>query len=95
MLPGRTGLGQPEAERRADDVITLVKENISRARKSAVILAFSAGASALLGLVIAKCTARRGGGAIHINLENAVSVYWSERDNGTVIAFIGGEKTLS
>jgi hypothetical protein len=39
-----------------------------------------------------KCTARRGGGAIHINLENAVSVYWSERDKGTVIAFIGGEK---
>jgi hypothetical protein len=39
-----------------------------------------------------KCTARRGGGAVHVNLENAVSVYWSERDKGTVIAFIGGEK---
>ena len=39
-----------------------------------------------------KCTARRGGGAIHVNLENAVSIYWSERDKGTVIAFIGGEK---
>jgi hypothetical protein len=39
-----------------------------------------------------KCTAKRGGGAIHVNLENAVSVYWSERDKGTVIAFIGGEK---
>ena len=39
-----------------------------------------------------KCTARRGGGAIHVNLENAVSVYWSERDKATVIAFIGGEK---
>ena len=30
-----------------------------------------------------KCTARRGGGAIHVNLENAVSVYWSERDKAT------------
>jgi hypothetical protein len=39
-----------------------------------------------------KCTARRGGGAIHVNLENAVSVSWSERDRATVIAFIGGEK---
>ena len=39
-----------------------------------------------------KCTARRGGGAIHVNLENAVSVYWSDRDKATVIAFIGGEK---
>jgi hypothetical protein len=38
------------------------------------------------------CTAKRGGGTIHVNLENAVSVYWSERDKGTVIAFIGGEK---
>jgi hypothetical protein len=32
-------LGQPEAERRVDDVIARAKENISRARKSAVILA--------------------------------------------------------
>jgi hypothetical protein len=39
-----------------------------------------------------KCTARRGGGPIHVNLENAVSVYWSERDKATVIAFVGGEK---
>jgi hypothetical protein len=39
-----------------------------------------------------KCTARRGGEAIHVSLENAVSVYWSERDKATVIAFIGGEK---
>jgi hypothetical protein len=39
-----------------------------------------------------KCTAKRGGGVIHVNLENAVSVYWSERDKATVIAFIGGEK---
>jgi hypothetical protein len=39
-----------------------------------------------------KCTAKRGGEAVYINLDNAVSVYWSDRDKGTVIAFIGGEK---
>jgi hypothetical protein len=38
-----------------------VKENISRARKSAVILAFSAGAAALLGLVVAWFAACEGG----------------------------------
>jgi len=44
-----------------DDVIARVKENISRARKSAVILAFSAGAAALLGLVVAWFAACEGG----------------------------------
>ena len=39
-----------------------------------------------------KCTAKRGSGTVYVNLENAVSVYWSERDKATVIAFIGGEK---
>jgi hypothetical protein len=39
-----------------------------------------------------KCTAKRGGESVYVNLDNAVSVYWSERDKGTVIAFIGGEK---
>ena len=38
-----------------------------------------------------KCTAKRGA-AVYVNLENAVSVYWSERDKGTIIAFVGGEK---
>ena len=27
-----------------------------------------------------------------VNLENAASVYWSERDKGTIIAFVGGEQ---
>jgi hypothetical protein len=61
LVAARTGLGQPEAERRVDDLIARAKENISRARKSAIILAFSAGASALLGLVIAWFAACEGG----------------------------------
>jgi hypothetical protein len=42
-----------------------------------------------------KCTARRGGGAVHVNLENAVSVYWSERDKGTSLHLSAARKTLS
>jgi hypothetical protein len=39
-----------------------------------------------------KCTAKRDGAAVYVNLENAVSVYWSQRDKGTIIAFVGGDK---
>ena len=41
-----------------------------------------------------KCTAKRDGAAVYVNLENAVSVYWSERDKGTIIAFVGGERAM-
>jgi hypothetical protein len=44
-----TGLAQPDAERRVDEVAGRAKENIARARRSAVVLAFTAGAAALLG----------------------------------------------
>jgi hypothetical protein len=61
LVTARTELAQPEAERRVEDVIARARENISRARKSAVILAFSAGAAALLGLAIAWFAAGEGG----------------------------------
>ena len=48
LVAAQTGLSQPDAERRVDDVAARAKENIARARKSAVILAFTAGAAALL-----------------------------------------------
>jgi predicted transcriptional regulator len=41
------------AERRVDEVATRAKQDISRARSSAVILAFMAGAAALLGAIAA------------------------------------------
>jgi hypothetical protein len=75
LVSARTGLGQPEAERRVDDVIARVKENISRARKSAVILAFSAGAAALLGLVVAWFAACEGGR----HRETPPSMVWGRR----------------
>ena len=61
LVTARTGLGQAEAERRVDDVIARARQNISRARKSAVIIAFSAGAAALIGLAAAWFAANEGG----------------------------------
>ena len=61
LVAGRTGLAQPDAERRVDTAIASARENISRARKSTVILAFMAGAAALLGAAAAWFAAEIGG----------------------------------
>jgi len=61
LVSARTGLGQPEAERRTDAAIASAKDNIARARRSTVILAFMAGAAALLGAAAAWFAAVAGG----------------------------------
>jgi hypothetical protein len=61
LVAARTGLAQPEAERRVDSVIASAKQNLARARKSTTILAFMAGAAALLGSVAAWFAAGAGG----------------------------------
>ena len=61
LVTALTGLGQPEAERRVDGVVAQVKENISRARRSAVILGFMVGAAALVGAIAAWFAACAGG----------------------------------
>lgn len=61
LAVANTGLAQPDAERRVDEVAARAKENISRARRSAVILAFSAGAAALLGAAASWFAACAGG----------------------------------
>jgi hypothetical protein len=48
-----TGLAPPDAERRVDQVISQAKDNISRARRTGVILGFMVGAAALLGAAAA------------------------------------------
>ena len=48
-----TGLAPPDAERRVDQVIAQAKDNISRARRTGVILGFMLGAAALLGAAAA------------------------------------------
>jgi hypothetical protein len=48
-----TGLARPDAERRVDTIITQARDDIRKARRAAVILAFMAGAAALLGAAVA------------------------------------------
>jgi len=61
LVSARTGLSQPDAERRVDDVVARARENIARARRSTVIVTFMAGAAALLGAVAAWFAACAGG----------------------------------
>jgi len=61
LVGARTGLAQPEAERRVDDVAARTKEDIRRARSVGVILAFSLGAAALLGAAAAWFASCAGG----------------------------------
>jgi hypothetical protein len=61
LVATHTGLAQPDAERRVDDVISRARENISRARRSTVIVTFMAGAAALLGAAAAWFAACAGG----------------------------------
>ena len=56
-----TGVPQPDAERRVDEVAARARDDISRARRSAVILAFTAGAAALLGAAASWFAACAGG----------------------------------
>jgi hypothetical protein len=68
LVSVRTGLSAPDAEKRVDEVIVRASNNIKRARRSAVILAFMTGAAALAGaamagmrpLPVATVTAKRG-----------------------------------
>jgi hypothetical protein len=61
LTAASTELAQPDAERRVDEVAARAKENIARARRSAVILAFTAGAAALLGAAASWFAACAGG----------------------------------
>jgi hypothetical protein len=61
LVVAQTGLAQPDAERRVDEVAAHAKENIGRARRSVVVIAFAAGASALLGAAASWFAASAGG----------------------------------
>jgi hypothetical protein len=61
LVSGVTGLAQPEAERRVAAVAESARDNITRARQSAVILAFMAAAAALAGAAVAWYAAGLGG----------------------------------
>jgi hypothetical protein len=61
LTSANTGLAQPDAERRVNEVAAQAKENISRARTSAVIVAFASAAAALLGAAVSWFAACAGG----------------------------------
>jgi hypothetical protein len=61
LVQARTGLPQPEAERRVDQVIGQAKDAIAKARHGTVILAFMIGCSLLLGLAVSWLAAAAGG----------------------------------
>jgi hypothetical protein len=61
LVAARTGLSAAEAEKRVDEVIARASDNIKRARRTAVVLAFFAGAAALAGAAMAWFAAVAGG----------------------------------
>ena len=61
LVSGVTGLAPPDAERRVAAVAESARDNIKRARQSAVILAFMAAAAALAGAAMAWYAAGLGG----------------------------------
>jgi hypothetical protein len=61
LVQARTGLSQPDAEHRVDQVIAQAKDAIAKARHGTVILAFMIGCSLLLGLAVSWLAAAAGG----------------------------------
>jgi len=55
------GIDGGDAQRRVDDVVARARDDISRARRSAVILAFFAGSAAIVGAAVAWFAACAGG----------------------------------
>ncbi len=70
-----TGLTPPEAEQRANTIITQAHDSIRKARQSAVILAFMAGAAALVGVAVSWYAACAGGE--HRDRRSTPSQFWS------------------
>jgi hypothetical protein len=61
LVSARTGLAQADAERRVNDVASKARDDINRARRSAVLIAFAAGVATLLGAAVAWVAACAGG----------------------------------
>jgi hypothetical protein len=61
LVAARTGIAQPDAERRVEDAITAATIAVQKARRSAVILGFATAASLLAGAAVAWYAACAGG----------------------------------
>jgi hypothetical protein len=75
LTAANTGLAPPEAEKRVDTVLAQARDTIRKARRSAVIIAFMAGAAALLGAAVAWFAAIAGGE--HRDGRSVPSTIWS------------------
>jgi len=73
LVSARTGLPEAEAEARVDMVFATAKQNIARARRAGVLLAFMTGAAAVLGAAMAWYAAEAGG--THRG-ETAPTLWW-------------------
>jgi hypothetical protein len=78
LVAARTGLAPAEAERRVDAIVAQTREKANRARRSAVITAFMAAVSLLIGLAAAWLAAGIGG---------------RHRDGDTVPSLVGPLRT--
>jgi len=61
LTSAETGLARPDAERRVDSIIGQARDNIRKARRTAIILGFMTGAAALLGAAVAWFASCAGG----------------------------------
>lgn len=62
VVAARTGMSQPDADKRVNDVVTQIKTDADTARKATASLAFWLTASLLLGAFCASLAATEGGG---------------------------------
>ena len=61
LTAGVTGIAAPDAQRRVDTAIAQAHDDLRRARRAAVILAFMAGAASLVGAAVGWFAACAGG----------------------------------
>jgi len=78
LIAARTGVAQPDAERRVEEAITAASIAVQKARRSAVILGFASAASLLAGAAAAWYAASAGG-RHRDNLALSQTWWWPQR----------------
>ncbi len=77
LTASNTGLSPADAQKRVDAIVAQARDNIRKARRTVVILAFMAGAAALVGAAVAWFAA--GAGGRHRDTRSAPSLMWGLR----------------
>ena len=79
LVASRTGLSPAEAERRVDTAIANARDSLRRARRASVLIAFMAGAAALVGAAVAWFAAHLGGQHRDQAISPPLRVSWRTR----------------